>query len=200
MCHRVVFELIKSNKDLLQGVGAIATSLALIVSLIFGLRNLYFTNRNMGLTHDASIFVSNLKFSSSPKGESIIEVIIENSGKTKATNVDFAFKVVNLDDNDPKNNKFGQWNNSSGLVAYPGQKSGLPLEIPGDYTNHKFLFCYIAYKAIVGGNQEYVDYLKIVGNQAFRVSVNQKSVEKFKPYFDKWVTLAREKIAEDYSK
>ena len=200
MCQCELLEWIKANKDSLQGIGSIATSLAVIISLTLGLWNLHLTNKNMGLTHDASIFVGDLKFSSGPKGESIVEVIIENSGKTKAAEVDFAFKVVNLDDGDSTNNKFGKWMNSSGLDFYPNQKSRLSLEIPSDFTNHKFVFCYISYKATVGGAQEYIDYFQIVDKQAFRVSADQKSVEKFKPYFNKWVELAREKIAEDYRK
>ncbi len=139
-----------------------------------------------------------MEFSKDKNNETAIKIYITNAGSTKATDVNFAFKVINLDSENPKNNKFGKWFSSAALTFYPKQTSSLVISIPGNFTNHRFLCAYIAYEPLVAEAQEYVDYFQIDQEEIFRISLHQKSIKQFKPYFVRWISNARKKISDDY--
>lgn len=166
------------NKHILAGIGSIATSIGVILALLFGVNNMRILKRNLSLTHNAVLYVTEPK-TDTEKSKIIIPFV--NSGNTKANNVKLGVYLLSFVNNKHKIERRGI--NPGKLEFYPKEEYRIELGFPKDkFIGPKFYFliCYAEYKKVDNAKDSYKSFFQYENKEWLQLGINQKSIKRYK--------------------
>lgn len=198
----------EKNYKCFQSIGAIATALGVFATLIIVIvtyRSVSIAEKNLELTHNAILFVEEIKISQLDRMDVNPKVNIHfiNSGNTQAKKVKFCAYIIRINLTEKKREDVFEeitfiQNISGDLEFYPKQKEIVGFENKKDRFDKEgfyYMICAVSYETATGQKKDYTGYFQLENKSDWlRIGINQDSIKSYKGYLQDYMRKTCEAV------